>query len=99
MCISARSATIGLHSAFEDMSLNKRIRDYHRAMIAHFGAETSLALGWPDESEQQVRFDVLSGIADLNGKTVLDAGCGYADLYPFLKNRFPDLSAYYGIEQ
>jgi SAM-dependent methyltransferase len=68
-------------------------------MIAGHGADSSFALGWRNEHDQLVRFDVLAGIADLNEKTVIDAGCGYADLYPFLKERYPQISHYYGIEQ
>jgi len=68
-------------------------------MIACHGADSSFALGWRNEHDQQVRFAALAAIADLNGKAVLDAGCGYADLYPFLKNRYPQLVYYYGIEQ
>ena len=68
-------------------------------MIAGYGADSSFALGWRNEHDQRVRFDALAGIADLNGKTVMDAGCGYADLYSFLKERYPEMAHYYGVEQ
>lgn len=68
-------------------------------MIARHGADSSFALGWRNEHDQQVRFEALTTIANLNGKTVMDAGCGYADLYPFLKERYPQMAHYYGIEQ
>lgn len=68
-------------------------------MIASHGADSSFALGWRNEHDQQVRFEALATIANLNGKTVMDAGCGYADLYPFLKERYPQMAYYYGIEQ
>ena len=71
---------------------------YHRDMIDMHGSESSFALGWRSSHDQQLRFEVLAEIADLNGKTVLDAGCGYADLYAFLSGRF-SLAHYYGIEQ
>lgn len=71
---------------------------YHRKMAALHGADSSLALGWLTPRDQQIRFEALTGIATLKGKTVLDAGCGYADLLGFL---LPDNqpSHYYGIEQ
>jgi SAM-dependent methyltransferase len=75
------------------------VQDYHRAMIARHGADSSLALGWRNQADQLLRFEVLANIGDMNGRTVLDAGCGYADLYPFLKNSHPDIGDYYGIEQ
>ena len=71
---------------------------YHRGMAALHGADSSLALGWLTEHDQQIRFEALAGIADLKGKTVLDAGCGYADLLTFLSaNNKP--AHYYGVEQ
>lgn len=68
-------------------------------MIAGHSADSSFALGWRNKQDQQVRFEALVTIADLNGKTVMDAGCGYADLYPFLKKCYPQMAHYYGIEQ
>jgi SAM-dependent methyltransferase len=71
---------------------------YHRNMAALHGADSSLALGWLTDNDQQIRFEALAGIADLKGKTVLDAGCGHADLLAFLSpNNKP--SHYYGVEQ
>ena len=78
---------------------SSRIFRYHLAMIAVHGADSSFALGWRNKHDQQVRFKTLAGIADLNGKTVMDAGCGYADLYLFLKEHNPQIRHYYGIEQ
>lgn len=78
---------------------SSRIFRYHLAMIAVHGADSSFALGWRNIHDQQVRFKALAGIADLNGKTVMDAGCGYADLYPHLKEHYPLMVHYYGIEQ
>ena len=72
--------------------------NYHRNMAILHGADNSLALGWLTRRDQQIRFEVLTGIAELKGKTVLDAGCGYADLLDFL---LPDNTPahYYGVEQ
>lgn len=82
--------------SLDDSSLIFR---YHRDMIAWHGLKSSLALGWRNDHDQEVRFSTLSGIADLNHCSVLDAGCGYADLYPYLKAKYPELASYYGIEQ
>jgi hypothetical protein len=78
---------------------SSRIFHYHRKMIAGHGADSSFALGWRNEHDQLVRFEALANIAELNGKTVMDAGCGYGDLYSFLKGRYPHMAHYYGIEQ
>lgn len=47
---------------------------------------------------QQARFRILSGIADLNSYSVLDAGCGHGDLREFLGRLYPDVK-YYGVDQ
>jgi SAM-dependent methyltransferase len=70
---------------------------YHRARIQEFGTGSAGALGWHPEG-QQVRFGVLAQIGDLAHRSVLDVGCGYADLYPYLRQRFGGVQ-YTGIEQ
>lgn len=67
-------------------------------MAVLHGSDSSLALGWLTPRDQHIRFAALAGIADLKDKTVIDAGCGYADLLTFLS---PDNkpSHYYGVEQ
>jgi len=70
---------------------------YHRARIQEFGTGSAGALGWHPEG-QQVRFGVLAQIGDLAHRSVLDVGCGYADLYPYLRQRFAGVQ-YAGIEQ
>lgn len=74
------------------------IFNYHRDMAALHGAGSSLALGWLTARDQQVRFEALMGMGDLNGKTVLDAGCGYGDLFAYLSAQY-QLAHYYGVEQ
>lgn len=74
------------------------IRAFHQARIGDFGAGTVRALGWKTPSSQQVRFDVLSGIANLDGCTVLDVGCGYGDLRAHLGRLYPKVK-YVGIDQ
>lgn len=70
---------------------------YHRQRIKEYGAGSPGALGWLPDG-QLIRFEVLSQIGDLAHCSVLDVGCGYADLYPFLHQRFAGVQ-YIGIEQ
>ena len=70
---------------------------YHRQRIKEYGVGSPGALGWLPDG-QLIRFEVLSQIGDLAYCSVLDVGCGYADLYPFLKQRFAGVQ-YHGIEQ
>jgi cyclopropane fatty-acyl-phospholipid synthase-like methyltransferase len=43
------------------------------------------AADWGSRESQQKRFQVLCEIGDLDGKSVLDVGCGQGDLYGWLK--------------
>ncbi len=70
---------------------------YHRACIQEFGTGNAGALGWHPEG-QQARFEALAQIGDLAYRSVLDVGCGYADLYPYLHQRFAGVQ-YIGIKQ
>jgi SAM-dependent methyltransferase len=71
---------------------------YHRHRLRTYGAGGPQALGWNSAAGQHARFEVLTRIGDLAQRSVLDAGCGYADLYPYLRQRYPDVR-YLGIEQ
>jgi SAM-dependent methyltransferase len=75
------------------------ILQYHHHMLKWYGEQSPLALGWRDWQSQAIRFEVLSNIADLNGRSVLDAGCGHADLLDFLRKIYPDLGFYCGFEE
>ena len=76
---------------------NAAVFRYHRQRIREYGAGSPGALGWQPDG-QQIRFEVLIQIGDLAHCSVLDVGCGYADLYPFLRQRFAGVQ-YWGIEQ
>jgi SAM-dependent methyltransferase len=76
---------------------NAAVFRYHRQRIREYGAGSPGALGWQPDG-QQIRFEVLTQIGDLAHCSVLDVGCGYADLYPFLRQHFAGVQ-YIGIEQ
>jgi SAM-dependent methyltransferase len=44
-------------------------------------------VGWRSRQNQELRFQALMGIGDLQGKSILDLGCGLGCLYGFLKGR------------
>lgn len=46
---------------------------------------TVQVLGWRDQAQQALRFDVLAGIGDFDGKSVLDVGCGFGDFADYLQ--------------
>lgn len=58
-----------------------------------------MAISWGSRKSQIVRFEALYKIGDLNGKTVLDLGCGFGDFYEFLtKKKKVKLKKYLGID-
>jgi ubiquinone/menaquinone biosynthesis C-methylase UbiE len=56
------------------------------------------ANGWKDQASQFLRFEYLIKDFDIQGKTILDVGCGLGDLYQFLTNKFGDNFQYIGID-
>ena len=64
-----------------DYSLQTRRRYDKR--LRQFGYDPK-TLGWL-KGKQGIRFSILTSIGDLKNSTVLDVGCGFGDLYGFLK--------------
>lgn len=54
-------------------------------------------LGWESEAAQELRFKQLVGNIDLNGKTILDVGCGTGNLLEYISRKFKDFN-YTGID-
>ena len=83
----------------EKFDKNKRfIINYYNKTINKYKKGTKV-VGWGSKKSQQIRFQILSEIGNLNGKSVLDVGCGLGDLYRFLeKNKKIRLKKYVGID-
>lgn len=77
-----------------DLLEKAAILQYHRRRI---GDPERCALGWRSPDSQRLRFDVLCRVGNLSNCKVLDLGCGYGDLKPFLDQRFSDV-AYLGVD-
>ena len=56
------------------------------------------SLLWASPTTQAARFDAILKMADLNGKSVLDVGCGRADLLDHMLKRGVRPADYVGIE-
>jgi predicted TPR repeat methyltransferase len=69
----------------------------YREAVDHFGATFDATL-WKNREYQAVRFEVLRQMADLDGVTLLDAGCGLGDLCEFLTARNVRLRKYVGVD-
>lgn len=65
---------------------NVRIAEFYERLVDRFGVHPR-ALDWGSRTSQQKRFHVLAQIDDLAGCSVLDVGCGLADLFAFFESR------------
>ncbi len=70
----------------------KVILKNYESLLAKYGDDPR-SCQWKDRASQNLRFDVLEEVADLNGARVLDLGCGTADFFYHLKKK--DISANY----
>jgi len=70
---------------------------YHRHRIKEFSG-TVKSLGWKEEQSQLKRFEMIFKLADFNGCSIMDVGCGQGDLKGFLDQRVSGFS-YIGIDQ
>jgi len=61
------------------------IKRYEDRFKEHGINVQALASGSTDH--QKIRFDALLEVGNLNGKTVLDIGCGFGDFYGYLKEK------------
>jgi len=69
---------------------------YLRAASRHGAGFSSLL--WATPKTQEVRFDALTRLVGLNGKSLLDVGCGRGDLLDFLRARYVRPAHYVGLE-
>jgi len=70
--------------------------DRYNKRIAELG-ETVQAIGWRDAEQQELRFAVLKSIGSLDGRSVLDVGCGFGDMVDYLREEGLDVE-YTGVD-
>jgi ubiquinone/menaquinone biosynthesis C-methylase UbiE len=75
---------------------NLRIQGFYANLVRKHGLAPQ-ALDWGSRQSQELRFQVLTGIANLSGASVLDVGCGLADLLAYLQTQGVDVQ-YKGID-
>jgi cyclopropane fatty-acyl-phospholipid synthase-like methyltransferase len=76
------------------MSLNSS--NFYKREFELYGKDAR-SLGWSKNS-QELRFETLKQMVEIRGKSLLDIGCGFADLFVYLKNANLLPSKYVGIE-
>ncbi|HUW24606.1 MAG TPA: class I SAM-dependent methyltransferase [Patescibacteria group bacterium] len=75
----------------------KRIGDYYRQRLDRYGVDSAEALSWSSQQAQQIRFQVLTQVGDLRGKSILDVGSGLGDLYALLQKTVGEFD-YLGVD-
>lgn len=60
----------------------EKLDAYYGEKLKTYG-DDARSLGWTPGG-RQVRFEVLTGIGSITGRSVLDVGCGFGDFYGYL---------------
>ncbi len=73
--------------------IQQQVSDYYANRLAKFGA-VAAGVDWKDEASQQLRFAKLCELFTVKNVagTILDYGCGYGALLPWLSERFSNFS-------
>ncbi len=74
----------------------KKIKEYYENNNIE-GYPDYYILGWESEEAQRLRFKQLVGDIDLNGKRILDVGCGTGNLLEFVTSEFKNYE-YTGVD-
>lgn len=73
----------------------KNVSEHYRSLLIGFGPTPAATQN--SREGQMFRFNKLLEIADLNGKSVLDLGCGLGTFYPVLHAKYPQAD-YLGLD-
>ena len=65
-------------------------KKYYEEKLKKFGPNIK-GLNWKNKKSQELRFNILSKVSNLNNCSILDYGCGYGDFNLFLKKRYKRL--------
>lgn len=64
-----------------------RIQSFYQESFKRYGHQDARSVRWGNNHDQQKRFAVLSQVMPLEGKSILDVGCGLGDLFKFLSQQ------------
>jgi len=66
-------------------NVSKKILRYYSNLLQKHGFDPR-SVGWGDrKGKQSLRFEILCQIGKIHGGSLLDVGCGFGDLYGYLK--------------
>lgn len=69
----------------ESQELKKKIKSYQEA-FKKYGAHPK-ALYWASEKAAELRYKEMVTDLDFEGKTILDVGCGFGDIIPYISQK------------
>lgn len=92
-----KTGNINIMSVIYENEDESRILSYYDSLLEEYGPNDPRSIGWASESTEQIRYTILSEIGDLNSHSILDVGCGFGNLYDFLRNKNLSFS-YKGID-
>ncbi|MDO8481178.1 MAG: class I SAM-dependent methyltransferase [Nanoarchaeota archaeon] len=78
-----------------DLEFVKRFYEEH---LTRYGKEDIRGMGWHEEDEYSIRFDIVTQGLDLDNASILDVGCGYGGLYKHLVMSEVKNFSYLGID-
>ena len=77
--------------------MHKKLLRNYTNLVKKYGYDPK-SLGWGNKKgKQSIRFEILCQIGDLSNCSVLDVGCGFGDLYKYLKFRKTQVK-YFGVD-
>jgi SAM-dependent methyltransferase len=68
------------------MADDRTVLDFYAQRWDEYGYDTR-SLGIGSRESQEIRFSVITQMADLKGASILDVGCGFGDLHDFLERK------------
>jgi SAM-dependent methyltransferase len=74
------------HPAPVSERLKRSVVEHYEGRLREHGP-TARGMDWKDEASQRLRFEILCGVADLEGKSVCEIGCGAGHLLDWLGER------------
>jgi SAM-dependent methyltransferase len=87
--------TRGTEPAVSEGLKQSVVAHYERQLRSH--GPTARGMDWKDEASQRLRFAMLCGVCDLDGKSLCELGCGVGHLYDWLREQRID-ARYTGID-
>ncbi len=70
---------------------------FYQAAIQKYG-DTSRGVHWNSEKSQQKRFDILLSFIQETQFSLVDAGCGFGDLYHYMQEKGVGCTSYTGLD-